>query len=524
MRFLFIILFLFPLLSNAADFKWKRNGSIYTLLLPSAQAVCDRYKPEFASCSYSACSNDNGVSTTIVILTPTQYRCQVYSEPSHTANGSFLAERSGDTCPSGTVYNSTTGGCGAPACAPNHTWDATIGFCKPDDPCKALTGTSDSFSIQGNHKTDPTPFYNPYPGGWSRPSTITVNGCEMAVSVGASCKAKGNGDFVCTGNASYTGITAGTGENDPGPDSDECTGDECPDTDPAPTNESAESCTPWVYGQYGLERQCTSTNDNQRPGSGSCLTDGSLVCVKPSPTPSSDVTATTSDQTKNTDQTTGNTTTVTNNTTNKTVCLAGSCTTTTTTNKTTVVNNAAGDQVSKENECKGPQCPSTTNPDADGDGLGDCIKNCSEEEEEDEEEGSASVSESCDAAPECDGDPFQCAILKQVHYNSCEERRPFNDEEKQQVDDAIQESQDLADDSQEELDTSLGGFFSEFKQSANGNGSPGSGQCLQDKEISFLSNTIVLPFSQVCPFIEIFRMALLAVAYLIVARTIHTQI
>jgi hypothetical protein len=250
------------------------------------------------------------------------------------------------------------------------------------------------------------------------------------------------------------------------------------------------------------------------------LTSGALVCVKPSPTPSSQGTTTDSTQDQKT-ASNGDVTTKKTDVITKTVCLAGACTTTVTTNKTTVVNNAAGDKIGSSGDCKGPLCASSTNPDADGDGLGDCIKDCGEEEEEN---AKASSSESCDAAPVCEGDKFQCALLLQVHYNSCEERRPFTDKEKQDVDQAISKSFEDYEDAQSKLDADLGGYFSGFKQAASASNSSGVAQCLPDKTFPFIGQSITLPFSLVCPYLELFRIALIAVAYLAAARIIHTQI
>lgn len=427
------------------------------------------------------------------------------------------------TCDSPDTFNPSTGECVAPqdSCPSGQSWDSTLGLCVNDDPCSSLAGQSRGFKVSGNHKNDTNPFYNPAGNNFVHPDTVIRNGCSGTVLPGTTvCKVNGNGDYTCTGSAMYNG-QSGT-PNEQAADSSECTGPDCPDTEPTPTTDSSDNCTPWVYGEYGLERQCTSSQSSERPGKGSCLTDGSLVCVKASPTPKSEVTATTSDQTKSTNETTGDVTTVTNNTTNKTICQAGACTTTTTTNKTTVVNNSAGDQIGKSGECSGPLCASATNPDADGDGLGDCVKDCGEDEEG--EEGSATVSESCESAPQCDGDPFQCAILIQVHYNSCQERRPLTDEETQTIEAEIDAGYTSNDQAQSDLDSSLGGFFVGFQQAASGNSSGGSGQCLPDKQFTVVGNTITMPFSQVCPYLELFRMALLAMAYLLASRIIHTQI
>lgn len=252
-----------------------------------------------------------------------------------------------------------------PSCPDGQTWDANIGFCVNNDPCEELSGTSTGFSTSGN-SSDPNAFYNPIGGGdgggggsssgggsWVHPESIVANGCSAIVSPGTRCKVYGNGDYVCTGNAIYTGQTAGT--DDGSVPSDECTTD-CPPIDSTGSSEESQDCTDWVYDAEGRRtKTCETSTKADQPGTSDCLTNGSLVCVKPSPVPETQTT-TKQDTVKETTNSDGGKTTETTTTTTKTYCSEGACNTTNTTNKTTVVTNGSGEPVSTVGTCEGADC------------------------------------------------------------------------------------------------------------------------------------------------------------------------
>jgi hypothetical protein len=255
-----------------------------------------------------------------------------------------------------------------PSCPEGQTWNPDIGFCVENDPCADLAGTSSGFKQSGN-SSDPDPFYRPIPGSkyWSSPNFVVTNGCSMTVKLGTRCKVYGNGDYVCVGNAVYTGETASPENSNVGPSGEDCSGVSCPPTDPVPTSTGDSECTNWVNDAEGRRtRTCETTAEAAKPGQAACLTDGSLVCVSPAPTPESD-TKTRVDDVKETTLADGGKKTETTSTTTKTYCLAGACNTTNTTNKTTVVTNGSGDVVSESGSCEGDNCQTPETPEEEKD-------------------------------------------------------------------------------------------------------------------------------------------------------------
>lgn len=522
-KYLFLLLSFLASDAFSADYVWSAKN----LTSSSPSELCSRYASTRSTQVYTVkCSSVTRVSNT------SYTGC--LSQTNHDTGATFPLDgacfsinRSGDSCPvTAPQFDPPTGDCIPPPCnTPGQVWDPSIGFCVTPDPCVALSGQSTGFKASGN-SNQPNPFYQPVGNTFVTPNFVTSGpaGCNAVVQPGVKCRVYGNGDYVCKGNATYDGQKPAPGDSN-SPPADPCLDEaDCLVPPPDPNTTNNNGCTNWVHDAEGRRtRTCESTTTTTQPGNGSCLTSGALVCVKPSPTPVTKTTATSSNQTQTTDPATGNTTIKNGDTITTTICKAGACNTTTTTNNTTTIKNPSGDTIGQSGNCSGPGCASSTNPDANGDGLGDCLTNCGDDEEEQPQKGSASASKKCDTPPPCEGDHFQCSILLQVHYNSCEERRPFTAEEKQQVEDQITANITANDAAQTDLDNSLGGYFAEFKQASTVGGGTG-GQCLPDKTFPFIGSTITLPFSLVCPYLELFRIALIAVAYLAAARTIHTQI
>jgi hypothetical protein len=198
------------------------------------------------------------------------------------------------------------------------------------------------------------------------------------------------------------------------------------------------------------------------------------------------------------------------------------CTTKSTTiTSITKTNVSTGEKESVTGTCIGANCPDKNgNPDADGDGFGDCTKDCGEEEEQ----GTASTSGDCTVPPPCDGDAFQCAILQQVALSSCLERALPTAAEKQEFDALSDAAYAANDQNQSDLDSKVNGLLSGLKTASSGNVSNGSGACLPDYPIAFLGKTIVMEFSALCPYLAIFRFGLLFIAYLGAARIVSTQL
>ncbi len=196
--------------------------------------------------------------------------------------------------------------------------------------------------------------------------------------------------------------------------------------------------------------------------------------------------------------------------------------TNTTTTKTTITNTSDGKTESTTGTCSGAACPDKNgNPDANGDGFGDCLKDCGEGEDS---EGTAGVSDDCKVPPPCDGDPFQCAILQQSALNSCLERALPTDAEKLEIKNLTDAAYAANEESQGVLDSKVNGLLNGLKSAGSGNSSHGSGVCLPDYPISFMRTTFVMEFSKLCPILAMFRFGLLFIAYLGAARIVSTQL
>ena len=275
--------------------------------------------------------------------TATSAGCWRKSFNSPTPEYQGLVNRSTRSC----SFGNTGLQCNASCDAPNTMVDGQC-VAPPPDPCFALYGQSKGFTLSGN-SSDPGAFYQPISGSnyWSSPNSVVLGGCSATVNTGTKCKVFGDGAYTCVGTATYQGITADPSAGEQG--SDECSAEDCPDTEPTPTSGGSSECTNWVEDAEGRRtRTCETTSEASQSGQAACLTNGSLVCVAPSPTPESD-TKTRTDNIKETTNADGSKSTETTSTTTKTYCSAGACTTTNTTNKTTVVNDAAGNQKSENN-------------------------------------------------------------------------------------------------------------------------------------------------------------------------------
>lgn len=259
-------------------------------------------------------------------------------------------QRSIVTCPYGDNGGSCNESCDAPSTVVNGQCVAPA-----PDPCFSFYGQSKGFTLSGN-SNDPGAFYKPIAGTnyWSHPNSVVLGGCGATVEIGTKCNVAGDGAYTCTGNATHQGVTAdpSAGETE----SDECTGEACPDTEPSANSGGSSECTNWVEDAEGRRtRTCETTAEASQSGQAACLTSGALVCVKASPTPEKD-TKTRTDAVSETPTADGGKSTETTSTTNKTYCAAGACTTTTTTNHSVTVTNGSGEVTSETGTCDGDDC------------------------------------------------------------------------------------------------------------------------------------------------------------------------
>jgi hypothetical protein len=310
------------------------------------------------------------------------------------SNGPFddvSVRRYGDSCPVDTTYSQETGKCEAPEpdrCEP------TIGVeVEHRHRAGEFTGAG---VIAG--RVDP-------PGSVCRPK---VNGCQYAFTGTAPSRAYRfeNGDPIGVFLAfKYKGNGVS------------CTGNESEFAQPSdgtPVVEKQSECTTKITDAEGRQRyDCQATELNIDPGNMECslgTVGGELQCIPKPPSPQmtdKKVDQTISEKT-NPD---GSKDTTTTTTTTTTKCTGvKSCSTSTTTNVSNNHTKADGTPGGESNTCTGPGCK-----DADGKTQED-----REEEEEEKNESKVTGGQTCEAAPACEGDAVQCAILKQQYEARCD--------------------------------------------------------------------------------------------------------
>lgn len=247
-----------------------------------------------------------------------------------------------------------------------------------------------------------------------------LGGC-MASTADQKCTTKVNGPYFCQGTAWFDGQTcdvAGT----PGVDSSSSA--------QYPQTEDTKETKPCNY-QVAADgtKSCVATENTEKEGQvcGTVSSTGQQICVDKQPSKNGLSIATVVKTETLADGTSKTTKTDTATVTKCTGIL--DCKTSTTT--VTTVSNGNG---TVSSSCKGDNCPDkNTNPDADGDGFGDCVKGpCGEGEEEG---GTISGEEGCDVPLICEGDAIQCAMVRQQKMHRCadEEFRKVTDKKIQET-------------------------------------------------------------------------------------------
>ncbi|MDG9858484.1 hypothetical protein N7403_31930 [Pseudomonas nitroreducens] len=225
----------------------------------------------------------------------------------------------------------------------------------------------------------------------SIPSTEgCFSGC-MASTTDQKCTVKVSGSYFCRGTAYFDGQscdTAGT----PGVDSSSTA--EYPQT--ADTNNS-KPCS--YTTQPDGSQACTSEQNSEKEGQvcGTVSATGEKICTDKAPSKNGVQIATV---VKTETLPDGKTQTTKTDTATTTKCSAiNTCTTTTTTVKTVTTKGANGATEGVSSSCTGANCPDkSTNPDGNGDGLGDCVSgDCGDGEGEGGEGGGVTMPELEDA-------------------------------------------------------------------------------------------------------------------------------
>lgn len=348
-RWLYVFLVLFvPTFASADTYYWRTSAQGFNFDGASPQASCNEYMV-FRD-SYSPKYKHS--VTSMEFISSSQYRCNYEARglPGTNVaglvnNNVVMVNRLGDSCPDGQEPNVT---------------DPTSPTCQEPEPdlCAEKAGSSFPFT-KANSQADNYVSVN---NGYGIPSTeACFNGCA-ASTTDQKCVIKTSGSYRCAGTAYYTGS--------------KCTS--AVDVDfsdfvekPEPETTTKEEPCQYIEGADGVLR-CDSEFTTQKEGQYCGDVNGVKTCVDSKPTKNGVEIKTEVKTDTNAD---GSTTTTKKDTATHTECKGvNDCKSTTTTTTTTIEKDADGKTKSVTGTCNGPACPDKeTNPDADGDGYGDCV-------------------------------------------------------------------------------------------------------------------------------------------------------
>jgi len=439
--------------------------------------------------------------------------------------------RVGDSCPVDSTYNEVTGGCVANSLQPGEKcpdqtgataqnpfiWDAQAGQCTKyfeaghEASCKYIASGSNApkaYEVTGVVNSS---------GQMQAPPSFTSGflECQAQTITSSECIFKVDGSATCNVMATFTGEVNAGGTVDAA--DDQCPSDVCPVKAPQTTTEN-EACNPVSNGAGGTT--CTQTKETSAEGTQQCgSVNGAYTCIAKPPKSNGVTTAITA-----TAETLSNgdvqVTTVKDST--LTVCSdIKTCTSshsTTTTKSTTTASGGTTTSSTCAGSCTNAGGGVETVPGAGstaGTGTGTCTgTDCGQGGD-----GSADVSNECATPPPCDGDPFQCAILKQAHLDTCKLMAAETDAEKASSDAQIAAGFTALAAHQATLDAQASSLLSGF-QSSTGGGGGGSGVCLPDVPFTAMGHSMTIEFSKACSALAFIRYGLLACAYLIAARIV----
>jgi hypothetical protein len=344
--------------------------------------------------------------------------------------------------------------------------------------------------------------------------------CQVQTVSSSECTINVAGSVSCNVIGKFTGIANPTGEKDAADSL--CTAEKpCPIKEPK-TETKEESCVPSGTGGGGTT--CTQTKETTAEGSQQCgSVNGAYKCITKQPS-SNGLSTTIKAASETLPDGSVKVTTVKDS--SNTVCTdVKTCTTSTSTTTTHSTTSPSGG-TKTDTSCTG-KCTSTgggvdTLPGAGtgtGSGNGTCTgPNCGEGGG-----GTASTTDDCAAPPPCDGDPFQCAILKQAHIDTCKLMAPPDSELTATWDAKIAKSQADVATAQTAMDTQVNTLLGGFTAATSGGGA-GAGKCLPDVPFSVMGHTMSMEFSKACDSISFVRMAILAMAYLFAARIVFKEV
>lgn len=522
----------------AVDYYWM-DGDTSRFANPSA--LCDH----IGSRNYPGPQPTFTRSVTLPVSS-TAMQCDIfaiYPEPGRKefkVTSRYISRR-GDSCPANTLpYEPSVGICPAapPPKKPGEKcddqtggtatnpmiWDSTISKCtkfldaKGDAPCayiKGIGGGPTAYTVAGNLDTGGNAVAPPSFADESiscTVQTISTSECTLNVAGAISCNVTG----LLTGKANSAGTTNAADAL--------CPSGNCPSKEPK-TETKEEGCTPTGNGTGGTT--CTQTKETAKEGTQQCGTlNGAYKCVTKPPYSNGVKTTITATSETLSD---GSVKVTTVKDSSNTVCTdVKTCTTQT---SSTVSHNTTKPSggTSSGTTCTGSCTPNgggvETNPNAGSGNSGNGSSGNGNGDGDGEGEGgdgTASTTDDCEAPPDCDGDPFQCAILKQAHIDTCKLMAGPTDQEQADSDAKTDAAYADLDAHQAELDGKVTGLLSQFQSSTSGGGS--AGKCLPDYQFAVAGHSIDMEFSKACDSLSWVRLVVLAGAYLFAARIVSREV
>ena len=346
-----------PTYAHSADYYWRTAG----------QSQSDAASPAASCAAWASWYTANPANTSSATCSGSTYyssnsfrSCFSYKNKTTGQNSGSdckYSTRYGDSCPSGTTYDSATG------------------ECKSSDPnnCAAKNGQSFPFNKSGQSGDG----YGVTSGGYFVAAQSGCYGGCAANTADQKCTAKVSGSYSCRGTGYYTGQACGASPE---------VGDSTSSEDPQPQTYTENKPCNYTTDSSGAQ-VCTSEKKEEKEGQYCGEVNGVKKCVDAKPTNNGVIVDTKVTTTTNSNGTT--TTTKTDTATTSKCTGIGQCTSSTTTTTTTIIKDGNGNTTSTSGSCTGANCPdSNTNPDGDGDGFGDCVDgNCGEGEGEGESIG-----------------------------------------------------------------------------------------------------------------------------------------
>lgn len=527
---------LFSMQSFAVDYYWT-DGYVSQ---SSASAFCNAV----GSAQYPG--DPRYTRSDVTFKSQTRVMCAFYFKYASASSEQFsyaysYANRAGDGCSGGKAYDPVLGMCvaaeeplkpgdkckdqtGGTTSNPM-IWDDTVSKCvqftdsKGDAPCTYMAsqgGSGTAYTVTGNIDSGGNAVAPPSFADSSiscQVQTISSSECTLNVAGAVSCNVIGK----LTGKANAQGTVDAADAA--------CPGGNCPAKEPQ-TNTSETGCAP--VGTGGGGSACTQTKETTQEGTQQCGTvNGAYKCITKQPY-SNGINTTINASSQTLPDGSVKVTTVKEST--NTVCTdVKTCTvktSTTTTHSTTKPNGST----TTETSCKGACTPNggglETNPNAgtgNGNGTGTGGNGTCTGDDCGEGEGTAATTDSCLTPPACDGDPFQCAILKQAHIDTCKLMAPPTAAEQAAADAKVNAAYAALDAHQSALDQQASTLLGQFQSSTPGSGT-GGGKCLPDFQFSVMGMSQSMEFSKVCDSISWVRLMVLAGAYLFAARIVSREV